>query len=118
MDYTQLTLGELLNSDDVTLKQSAKRILKVLKECDHKIEEGHCIYCLYQDEPSRQEYFMIKTVARDDLEGLGYDTRNVDDCDMMELAAKMEDAYCDNAFRIDLPIFADALDIPKHASTS
>jgi hypothetical protein len=58
-------------------------------------------------------YFPITSVHRDDLEGLGYDTSNVDDGTMQELTSKMADAYLDSGFWIDLPIIADHLEIPK-----
>lgn len=44
-DRTRLTLGELLTSDDTTIKRNAMSILKVLSGCDHKHEAGRCIYC-------------------------------------------------------------------------
>lgn len=61
----------------------------------------------------KQEYFNITSVAREDLEGIGYDTSEVDDATMERLASKMADAYCENGFWIDLPILADHLEIPK-----
>jgi hypothetical protein len=61
-----------------------------------------------------KEFFNITSVSREDLEGIGYDTSNVDDATMEHLASKMADAYCDNGFWIDLPIIAEYLDIPKH----
>jgi hypothetical protein len=60
-------------------------------------------------------YFPITSVHRADLEGLGYDASGVDDATMSELADKMADAYCENVFWIDLPIIADALEIPRKA---
>jgi len=57
-------------------------------------------------------YFPITSVHRDDLKGLGYDTSNVDDGTMQELASKMADAYLNQVFWIDLPIIADELEIP------
>lgn len=60
-------------------------------------------------------YFPITSVHRDDLKGLGYDTSNVDDGTMQELASKMADAYLDSDFWIDLPIIADHLEIPKQS---
>lgn len=51
-DRTRLTLGELLTSDDVTIKRNAMSILKVMTGCDHKFERTEsgtrevCIYCL------------------------------------------------------------------------
>ena len=63
---------------------------------------------------SKQEFFPITSVARADLEGIGFDTNAVDDFDMRELASKMADAYCDSVFWIDLEIIAEErLKIPK-----
>ena len=59
-----------------------------------------------------KEYFSITSVARADLEGIGYDTTKIDDGTMEELASKMEEAYTEEIFWIDLPIIADHLGIP------
>ena len=59
------------------------------------------------------EYFHITTVHRDDLSSIGFDTTNVTDEDMRELASKMANAYLDQDFWIDLPIIAEHLGIPK-----
>lgn len=37
----------------------------------------------------KKEYFTITSVAREDLEGIGYDTSKVDDSTMERLASKM-----------------------------
>ena len=60
-------------------------------------------------------YFSITSVHRSDLDGLGYDISRIDDATMLELAHKMANAYCENVFWIDLPIIADALEIPRKA---
>lgn len=62
----------------------------------------------------KQEYFPITSVCRDDLEEVGFNTKNVDDSTMLKLASKMADAYCDHGFWIDLEILADYLKIKKH----
>jgi hypothetical protein len=98
MDYSKYTLGELLSFGDETVKRNATSILKCLQKS--KAER-------------RQEDFNITSVSRADLQGIGYDTSQVDDATMSHLASKMADAYCDNGFWIDLPILADALDIPQ-----
>jgi hypothetical protein len=61
---------------------------------------------------SKDGYFPITSVHRADLEGLGYDISHVDDATMIRLAGKLANAYCENVFWIDLPIIADALEIP------
>ncbi len=66
------------------------------------------------DKSEPQELFpTITCVSRADLEHVGYDASNVDDATMSTLAVKMKDAYLDSNYWIDLPIIADALDIPK-----
>ena len=62
----------------------------------------------------RQEYFQITSVCRADLEGVGFDTKNVDDSIMLKLASKMADSYCDIGFWSDMKIIAEYLKIKKH----
>jgi len=64
------------------------------------------------------EYFTITSVHRNDLEEIGYDTTNVDDATMRQLASKMADAYCEMCFWIDLEIIAASIGIPKKKNTS
>lgn len=47
MDYSTLTLGQLLSSDDITIKRNATSILKVCQKCDHNyaFDTGICMYC-------------------------------------------------------------------------
>lgn len=58
--------------------------------------------------------FPITSVCRADLESAGFDTTNVDDDTMSELASKMANAYCDIGFWEDLQILAEYLKIKKH----
>ena len=61
-----------------------------------------------------KENFEITSVSRADLEHLGFDTTNVTDEDMETIASKMEDAYLDDCFWIDLKIIAgEYMDIPR-----
>lgn len=62
----------------------------------------------------KQEYFPITSVCRADLESAGFDTKNVDDGTMLELASKMANAYCEDGFWIDLDILAEDLGIKKY----
>jgi len=64
------------------------------------------------------EFFKIVSVHRNDLERIGYDTTNVDDTTMGQLASKMADAYCEMCFWIDLEITAEAVGIPKKKDIS
>lgn len=59
------------------------------------------------------EFFTVTSVAREDLEDIGYDTSKIDNVTMEHLASKMADAYVGNGFWVDLPIIADYLEIPK-----
>lgn len=56
--------------------------------------------------------FTLTTVCREDLESIGFDTKNIDDETMQELASKMGEAIMAE-FWIDLPIIAEHLKIPK-----
>jgi hypothetical protein len=59
-----------------------------------------------------KEDFIITSVCRADLEN-NYDTSDISDETMEQLASKMANAYCDSGFWIDLPIIADYLKIPR-----
>ena len=88
----------------------------------------------YQKEPTAENYedlkealyremqqhgfhggFPITSVAREDLESQGFDASNVTDEQMAEIADKMQDAYCDDAFWVELETIADDLEIPRKA---
>lgn len=60
------------------------------------------------------EDFPITSVCRADLEEVGFDTADVDDSTMRELASKLANAYCDMGFWIDLKIIAEYLGIKRH----
>jgi len=101
MDFTDKTLGQLLSSDNETIRRNAMSILKQLQK-------------LPIDEQERQmQSFNITSVCRADLEGEGFDTSKVDDMTMTRLASKMADAYCDTTFWIDLDVIAEYLEIPR-----
>ena len=61
----------------------------------------------------RDGYFKITSLHRDDLEELGFDTRNIDDDQMRCLAAKMADNYLECCFWHDLEVFAADFEIPS-----
>ena len=46
--------------------------------------------------------FPIAAVAREDLESQGFDTAKVTDDQMADIADKMQDAYCDNDFWVEI----------------
>ena len=63
---------------------------------------------------TKQEFFKITSVSRDDLEGVGFDVSNVDDATMETLARKMSDDYCEQLFWTSMEIIAeDYCKIPK-----
>lgn len=62
--------------------------------------------------------FPITSICRADLESAGFDTTNIDDGTMSELASKMADAYCDIGFWEDLSVLAEYLKIKKHKKPS
>ena len=58
--------------------------------------------------------FEITSVTREDLESRGFDTTNITDEQMEELARKMCDDYLEQMFWISLDIIAeDIIGIPK-----
>ena len=58
--------------------------------------------------------FKITSVTREDLEYRGFDTTNITDEQMEELARKMCDDYLEQMFWISLDIIAeDIIGIPK-----
>jgi hypothetical protein len=59
--------------------------------------------------------FPITAVHRGDLEGQGFDVSKVTDDQMAEIADHMQDAYCDDAFWVELETIADDMDIPRKA---
>lgn len=58
-DRTRLTLGQLLTSEDSTIKRNAMSILKTLTGCDHTYEDGRCIYC-FKPRPSTTDWKQCK----------------------------------------------------------
>ena len=62
--------------------------------------------------------FNITSVTREDLESRGFDTTNITDEQMEELARKMCDDYLEQMFWISLDIIAeDIIGIPKKKQT-
>ena len=62
--------------------------------------------------------FKITSVTREDLESRGFDTTNITDEQMEELARKMCDDYLEQMFWISLDIIAeDIIGIPKKKQT-
>jgi hypothetical protein len=49
--------------------------------------------------------FPITSVAREDLESKGFDASKVTDDQMAEIADNMQNAYCDDAFWVELVVF-------------
>lgn len=63
--------------------------------------------------PSVTGDFSITSICRDYLEAYGFDTTDVKDNDMVELADKMVDDYCEQMFQMSATIIArDAIGLP------
>lgn len=62
---------------------------------------------------SKNEFFEITSVSRDDLEAAGFDSSKVDDSTMEILAKRMADDYLEQLYWISLKVMADYMDIPK-----
>jgi len=58
-------------------------------------------------------YYPISYLHLDDLENLGFDVSKVTDNDMITLANKLSDDYCEQLFWNSLKIFADLIGIPR-----
>ena len=57
--------------------------------------------------------FEITSLSEEDLLDLGYDTSELTNDDMRDLASKLADDYCENLFWTSLDIFAEDWGIPK-----
>lgn len=67
----------------------------------------------------QKEFFEITSVSREDLESRGFDTSNVSDETMQELASKMADDYCEQLFWDSMVIIAkEYLNIPMKETCS
>jgi len=60
-----------------------------------------------------REFFAITSLARDDLEELGFDASQVSDEDMGQLARKMADDYFEKLYWRSMKKRAESLGIPK-----
>ena len=71
-------------------------------------------WAMYREAQAHGAYgaFPITSVTRDDLESQGFDASNVTDEQRAEIADHMQDAYCDDAFWVDLEIIAEDIGIP------
>ena len=58
-------------------------------------------------------HFVITSVHRDDLERMGFDTANVTDSDMEDIARRMSYTYTESVFWNDLEFKAWEIGIPK-----
>ena len=69
------------------------------------------------DNMPKKESFVITSVSRSDLEGIGFDTSKVSDAQMERLAEKMAEDYVNQMFWISLEILAEDLGFPKTAES-
>ena len=74
-------------------------------------------WAMYEEmrQTGAQGAFPITSVAREDLESQGFDVSNVTNDQMAEIADNMQNAYCDDAFWVELEAIADDMDIPRKA---
>ena len=64
--------------------------------------------------PSVTGDFPITSVCRDDLAAKGFDIDRITDDDMVQLASKMEDDYCEQMFKESMTIIAsECMGLPK-----
>lgn len=62
---------------------------------------------------SAEKFFEVTSVSREDLDKLGFDTSDVTDETMRELASKLSDDYCEQFYWDSLQTIAEELDIPE-----
>ena len=77
-----------------------------------KDQWGMVVKYLDETRGERTGYFTVCELHRDDLKERGFDGSKVSDQTMKRLAMKLGNA-CIEGFWIDLPIVAEALEIPK-----
>lgn len=61
----------------------------------------------------KKEFFPITSVSRDDLEAKGFDTSDITDIQMEQLASRMADDYLEQMYWISMEIIAENLGFPK-----
>jgi len=65
-----------------------------------------------------KNYYPISSLHLDDLEHLGFDVSKVTEGDMITLANKLSDDYCEQLFWNSLEILAEAIGIPRKNKTN
>lgn len=65
---------------------------------------------------NKDGYFVITRIHRDDLEAAGFDTTNVSDETMEELARKMCNDYLEQLYWYSMETLAELMGIPKKAN--
>ena len=63
--------------------------------------------------PAKTEFWIITSVAREDVKSAGYETEDIGNEEMERLSRKMSDAYVSNGFWEDLKIIAEELGFHK-----
>ena len=64
----------------------------------------------------KKDYFVVTRIHREDLEAIGYDTSNVSDETMQQIAKEMHEAYMNDAFWYSLGASAQSHNIPTSVS--
>lgn len=94
------------------MKDLLKSCLEFLNE--HDVPD--CDELKHQIETKLQSYStseILGYVSKNDLDSIGFNTDNLDNDDLSDIASKMLDAYCNNGYWIDLEIIAEDKGIPK-----
>ena len=60
-----------------------------------------------------KDYYSISRLHKDDLEHLGFNVRKVTESNLLTIASKLGDDYCDSLFWNSLDIIATGIGIPK-----
>lgn len=93
-----------------------KNLLKSCLEFLNENDVPNCTELKHQIETKLELYRdseILGYVSKEDLESIGFNTDNLVNDDISDIASKMLDAYCDNGYWIDLEIIAENKDIPK-----
>ena len=97
-----------------TINNTRRAILECYLSNPTDEEWEHLKEAVYRDAQQHGFHggFPITSVAREDLESQGFDATNVTDEQMAAIADHMADAYCDDAFWVELEVIADDMGIP------
>lgn len=84
-------------------------LLDYFKRIENKTEEEKH---LLRELEYEMEFYDITSVTRYDVSCCNYDGNKLSDCQMEELADKMDDAYVSDVYWTDIKVIADYLEFP------